>query len=67
MTVKSIRLLRQAQGKHNFDIEKQDTMYRSVQFDLLRDYRSKNRETNLLYFDFNMKAKILYVAQTMSH
>ena len=42
-------------------------MYRSVQFDLLRDYVKQNKETNTLYFDFNTKAKILYVANTVSH
>jgi hypothetical protein len=33
-----------------------------MQFDLLRDYSKQNLETNLLYFDFNNKAKILYLA-----
>ena len=39
-SVKSIRKLRQVQAsaKHDFKLEEQDTMYRSLQIDLLRDY-----------------------------
>jgi len=67
-SVKSIRKLRQVQAsaKHDFKLEEQDTMYRSLQIDLLRDYHKHNKETNMLYFDFNMKAKILYLANAVS-
>ena len=48
------------------DLDKEDDMFRSLQIDLLRGYHKQNVETDLLYFDFNMKAKILYVANAVS-
>lgn len=66
-SVISLRQLRQAQDRHDFGIEMQDKMYRGMQIDLLKGYSKQNRETNLLYFDFNQKAKILFMANAVSH
>lgn len=65
-TVMSIRGLRKAQERHHYELEAQDTMYRSLQIDLLRDYQKQNRETNILYFSFQTRAKILYLANAVS-
>ena len=46
--------------------EELDKMYRAMQIDLLRNYRMQNMEINTLYFQFHMKAKILFAAQAVS-
>ena len=61
-----VRGLRRAQERHHFELEKHDNMYRSLQIDLLRDYQKQNLETNILYFAFQQKAKILYLANAVS-
>ena len=50
--VMSVRGLRKAQERHHYELEKHDTMYRSVQIDLLSYYSKQNLETNSLYFSF---------------
>ena len=46
--------------------EEQDKVYRNLQIKLLRDYQKKNKETNILYMQFLMKAKIMFVARAIS-
>ena len=65
-TVDSIRHLRKAQERQHLEMEAHDTMYRKLQIELLRDYQKQNRETNILYFSFQTRAKILYLANAVS-
>ena len=46
--------------------EDQDKAYRALQISLLREYKRENHESAQLYFNFHMKAKIVFMARAVS-
>ena len=51
---------------HSHDLLEMSKLYRGLQIELLRDYAAQSKEMNMLYFQFHLKAKILFAAKESS-
>ena len=66
-SVKKLRKFGQLQQRYELPAEEQSKMYSALQIDLLREFVSVNREINTLYFQFHLKAKIVFTARAVSN
>ena len=65
-SIHSIRQLKHENQVCTLTYEVQKEAFRNLQISMLRDYKKTNQETNKLYFDFLLSAKIMFIARAIS-